>query len=122
MDIEEARQFALALKGVKEALFGGENWISFGVEGKWFMLLQLDAPEPRVAVKLPPEVGAALREEYEGVRPAYHMNKQHWNDLYLELLDGRMVRKCIEDSYRLVVSKLSKRVREKYDIEPLTSE
>jgi predicted DNA-binding protein (MmcQ/YjbR family) len=42
--------------------------------------------------------------------------------LYLELLDGRMVRKCIEDSYRLVVSKLSKRVREKYDIEALTSE
>ena len=37
MNIEQVRMFALSLKGVTEALFAGDDWISFSVEGKWFM-------------------------------------------------------------------------------------
>ena len=101
MSIEDARDYALSLAGTTEDLFA-ENWISYRIAGKWFMLLQLDAPEPRVAVKLPPETGSALREEFDGVRPAYHMNKVHWNDLYLNLLDDAFVREQIRQSYTLV--------------------
>jgi predicted DNA-binding protein (MmcQ/YjbR family) len=115
MNIEQVRMFALSLKGVTEALFAGDDWISFSVEGKWFMLLQLDAPLPRVAVKLAPETGLMLRDQYEWVTPAYHMNKEHWNDLYLDQLDDDFIEKCIRDSYSLVVSKLSKKLREKYN-------
>ncbi|MCH4155153.1 MAG: MmcQ/YjbR family DNA-binding protein [Muribaculaceae bacterium] len=115
MDIEEAREYALSMKGVTESLFGGNSWISFSIEGKWFMLLQLDAPEPRVAVKLLPETGASLREQYAGVVAAYHMNKQHWNDLYLEQLSDDFVKNCIRESYNLVVNRLSKKLRAKYN-------
>lgn len=110
MDIEEVRDYALSLAGVTEELFA-ENWISFRVGGKWFLLMQLDAPEPRVAVKLPPETGLTLREEFAGVRPAYHMNKTHWNDLYLDMLEDGFVREQILASYTLVASKLPKSVR-----------
>ena len=49
MNIEEARIFALSLNSnVTEDLFADE-WVSFRIGGKWFMLMQLDAPEPRVA-------------------------------------------------------------------------
>lgn len=89
MDIEEARLVALQHKGVTEELFA-ERWISFRIEGKWFMLIELDTPEPRIAVKLKPEHGQELREQYDGVKPAYHMNKKHWNDLYLDLLPLRI--------------------------------
>ena len=108
MNIEQVREFALGIHPkVTEELFA-ENWISWRVFGKWFLLMQLDAPEPRVAVKLPPDVGAELRVQYDGVCPAYHMNKTHWNDLYLnELLDG-FVREQIMASYNLIVSKLTK--------------
>ena len=58
MNIEEVRDYALSLGNVTEELFA-ENWISFRIAGKWFLLIQLDAPEPRIAVKLPPEVGLA---------------------------------------------------------------
>lgn len=109
MDIESVREFALGLnQGVTEELFA-EQWISWRIDGKWFLLMQLDAPEPRVAVKLPPEEGAALREHFNGVRPAYHMNKMHWNDLYLNLLDDDFVKEQIRRSYDLVVSKLAKK-------------
>jgi len=109
MDIESAREYALGLnEAVTEELFA-EQWISWRIEGKWFLLMQLDAPEPRVAVKLPPEEAAALREHYTGVRPAYHMNKMHWSDLYLNQLDDDFVKLQIRRSFDLVASKLPKK-------------
>lgn len=112
MNIEDVRQYALSLnERVTEDLFA-EEWISWRIEGKWFLLMQLDAPEPRVAVKLQPDVAAELREKYEGVTPAYHMNKTHWSDLYLERLDDNFVKNQILASYKLVVSKLPKRIKE----------
>ena len=105
MNIEQVREFALSLHPeVTEELFA-EQWISWRIAGKWFLLMQLDAPEPRVAVKLQPEVGAALREQYDGVRPAYHMNKTHWNDLYLNQLDDTFVHELITRSFHIVAVK-----------------
>ena len=66
-----------------------------------------------MAVKMLPEMAAELRERYDGVRPAYHMNKRHWSDLYLNLLDEDFVRQCIRESFWLVASKLPKGVRER---------
>lgn len=110
MDIEQVRDYALSLHPqVSEELFAQE-WVSWRIAGKWFLLMQLNAPEPRVAVKLPPEVAAEQRERHEGVRPAYHMNKTHWSDLYLEQLDEATVKALIHASFALVVSKLPKRL------------
>ena len=60
-------------------------------------------------MKLRPEVGERLREQYEGVRPAYHMNKRHWSNLSLDMLDDDFIREQIKASYDLVVSKLPKK-------------
>ena len=108
MNIEQVRDFALSINpNVTEELFA-ENWISWRIFGKWFLLMQLDAPEPRVAVKLPPEVSAELRVQYDGIRPAYHMNKTHWNDLYLNDLNDTLVQELVTSSYHLIASKLPK--------------
>ena len=111
MDIESARHIALGLGPVTEDLFS-EQWISFRIAGKWFMLMQLDAPEPRIAVKLPPETGTVLRDKYDGVKPAYHMNKQHWNDLYFDSdIPDDIICDLIKTAYDTVVSKLTKKAR-----------
>lgn len=110
MNIEDARCYALSLSGATEKLFAA-NWISYCVGGKWFMLMQLDAPEARVAVKLPPDDGLELRGQYEGIAGAYHMNKIHWNDLYLQKLPSELVEQLIRRSYELVVSSLPKKSR-----------
>ena len=108
MNIEQVREFALGINPqVTEELFA-ENWISWRIFGKWFLLMQLDAPEPRVAVKLLPEMSAELRARYDGIRPAYHMNKTHWNDLYLNELPDTLVQELITSSYQLIASKLPK--------------
>ncbi|HEY9550689.1 MAG TPA: MmcQ/YjbR family DNA-binding protein [Prevotella sp.] len=111
MNIESAREWALNLHPlVTEELFA-ENWIAFRICGKWFMLVQLDTPEPRVAVKMKPDEAELLREQHEGITPAYHMNKRHWSDLYLNRLNEALVKECIRTSYNLVVSRLPKKER-----------
>ena len=109
MNIEEVREYALSMnEQVTERLFA-DKWLSWRIYGKWFLLMELDMPEPWVAVKLKPEDGERLREQYQGVRPAYHMNKKHWSDLVLDKLDDDFVKQQIKASYDLVVSKLPKK-------------
>lgn len=111
MNIEDVRAYALSLhEQVTEEIFA-EQWVSWRICGKWFLLMQLDAPEPRIAVKMKPETATELREQYCGVRPAYHMNKTHWSDLYLKLLDDDFVQEQIRISYNLVVSRLPTKIK-----------
>jgi predicted DNA-binding protein (MmcQ/YjbR family) len=92
----------------------GPDWLIFRIEGKIFLHIWLESPEPTCAVKLEPEFGQSLREHYEGVRPAYHLNKTHWNDIYLDVIDDELTKQWIRQSYELVLSKLPKKLREKY--------
>ena len=65
MNIEEVREYALSMnEQVTERLFA-DKWLSWRICGKWFLLMELDTPEPWVAVKLKPEDGEKLREQYE---------------------------------------------------------
>jgi predicted DNA-binding protein (MmcQ/YjbR family) len=86
------------------------------VAGKMFALINLDE-SPSVNLKCDPEKAIELREEYEAVLPGYHMSKKHWNTI---LLDGtvpdEMLKQWIDDSYQLVVAKLPKSAKEKYDL------
>lgn len=109
MNIEEAREYALSLPLAEESLFA-DDWVQYRVCGKWFMLIWLNAPESRVAVKCDPELAVELRERYEGVEPAYHMNKRMWNDLYLNRdLTDEVIRQCIRHSYDEVLKGVPKK-------------
>ena len=115
MDIEAVRLYALSLFEVKEDMPYGPDWLVFRIGGKIFLHIWLEAPEPTCAVKLPPEQGAWLRANQEGVRPAYHLNKIHWNDLFLDHLSRKEVEQLIRMSYQQVYDRLPKHV--KADIE-----
>lgn len=111
MTIEEARAYALSLPKAEESLFA-EDWVQYCVCDKWFMLIWLNAPESRVAVKCDPELAIELRERYKGVEPAYHMNKRMWNNLYLNSdLGNAEIKRYIRHSYDEVVKNLPKKTR-----------
>lgn len=121
MNIEEVRYFALSLPGVTEDLPFGDDNITFRVEGKIFMCLWLgggkyniDETMLRFACKLAPEQNEELRELYSAVTPAFHWNKTHWSDVFFEQLDTDVVESIIRESYEVIVSKLPKSVRVKY--------
>lgn len=121
MNIEEVRDFALSLPGVTEDQPFGDDNITFRVEGKIFMCLWLgggkyniDETILRFACKLAPERNEELRELYSAVTPAFHWNKTHWSDVFFEQLDTDVVESIIRESYGVIVSKLPKSVRVKY--------
>lgn len=121
MNIEEVRYFALSLPGVTEDQPFGDDNITFRVEGKIFMCLWLgggkyniDETMLRFACKLAPERNEELRELYSAVTPAFHWNKTHWSDVFFEQLDTDVVESIIQESYGVIVSKLPKSVRVKY--------
>jgi len=59
-----------------------------------------------VSVKCDPEIGEALRDQYESIVPGYHLNKRHWITITLgrEVPDAR-VRELVLDSYELVAKR-----------------
>ena len=112
MNIEELRDFCLALKGVTEHFPFDEKTLVFKVGGKMFCLTDLEKPF-FLNLKNDPEKNVELRERYACVRPGYHMNKRHWNTLVLDgSLTPKLVRELCDHSYALVVAKLPKRDRE----------
>lgn len=122
MNIEEVRAYAMSLPGVTEDQPFGDDIVTYRVEGKIFLCLWLGGGTydmkdgaQRFACKLAPERNVELRDKYEAVQPAYHWNKKHWSDVYFRLLEPELVTAWIKESYNLIISKLPKVLREKYN-------
>jgi predicted DNA-binding protein (MmcQ/YjbR family) len=115
MNIEEYRNFCLALPGVTEDFPFDVETLVFKVMGKMFALTDVDTFESFNA-KCKPEVCIELREQYSGIKPGYHMSKKHWNTIATDgsVPDDLMV-DLIRNSYDLVVAGLSKKAREELE-------
>lgn len=113
MNIEDFRFYCINKTGVTEEFPFDESTLVFKVMGKMFALSSLKEIESRANLKCDPDKAEELREEYADVIPGYHMNKKHWNTVYLEReIDDNMIRELIDHSYDLVVSKLTKKLKE----------
>lgn len=113
MNLEFLRTYCLSKKGATEDFPFGEDTLVFKVMGKMFAATNIEEENLRVNLKCDPERTIQLREEHEDIIPGYHMNKKHWNTVYLEKdLPGRLKTELIDHSYDLVVKSLKKSDRE----------
>jgi len=111
MNIEELRDYCLDKPGVAEEFPFGNETLVFKVGGKVFLLIGIE-PGDRFNVKCDPERAIDLREQYTEVQPGYHMNKKHWNTVYMNgSLNTHFVQELIDHSYDLVVNSLPKAIR-----------
>ena len=112
MNIETLRDYCLSKSHVEETFPFGPETLVFKVMDKMFLLIGMDQPD-RFNVKCDPERAVTLREEYEEVQPGYHMNKTHWNTVFM---DGRLsepqLKEMIDHSYELIVKSLPKSKQE----------
>ena len=114
MDIEYFREYCLSKKGTTESFpFGGDTLV-FKVMGKMFALVGLDNDAHTVNLKCNPEYAIELREEFsDDIFPGYHMSKLHWNTVsYSSSLKDEFVKELVDHSYDLVVSGLTKKLKE----------
>lgn len=116
MNIEQVRECALSLPGVTEDMPFGDDHVVFRIEGKIFLCLSLETAEAHFALKLSPERNEELRAQYSAITPAWHWNKKHWSDIYYARdLSDTQLSGWIAESYRLMVQKLPKAVRSRYE-------
>ena len=112
MDAESIWTYCLEKKAVTEGFPFGSETLVFKVKEKMFLLLALNAQPLQFNVKCDPDEAVELREQYTAVTPGYHMNKKQWNTVVLDgSISQSLLRKMIDDSYRLVIMSLPKRMQ-----------
>ena len=108
MDIESFRNYCFSKRGVTEEFPFGENTLVFKVMGKMFALANVVAFDS-INLKVDPELGVELRDRYDAVREAYHMNKRHWITVMIDgAVPDKLLKTWIDNSYDLVAAKLTK--------------
>ncbi|PBQ32149.1 MmcQ-like protein [Sphingobacteriaceae bacterium] len=115
MNAEEIREICLSKKGVEEGFPFGNETLVFKVGGKIFLLVSLESQILQFNAKCMPDRAIELREKFSTILPGYHMNKKHWNTV---ICDGSipkvLINTIIEDSYQLVLSSLTKKIRAEF--------
>ncbi|MDQ6988264.1 MAG: MmcQ/YjbR family DNA-binding protein [Mariprofundaceae bacterium] len=98
--------YMLAKKSAEKSYPFGRDVAVFKVKNKMFALIG----ERGINLKCDPDEAIIYRSMFDAVRPAYHMNKEHWNTVALESdMPEDLIHKMIDDSYALVVAKLPKK-------------
>lgn len=119
MNIEDFRNYCLSLPGVTEKMpFTAlkdpysRNVLCFYVGSKWFCYVNIEAFD-RCCVKTEPEIAEELRGRYGGIRPAWHMNKCLWSDVYFGSdVPDSLIRELVRQSYDIVAASLPKKERD----------
>jgi len=113
MNVEELRTYCMEKPGVTESFPFDEHTLVFKVMNKMFALVGLERVPPQANLKCEPERAEELREEYDGlIIPGYHMNKKHWNTIYMQQLPPTILQELVDHSYGLVVAKLPRKDKE----------
>ena len=78
---------------------------------KWFALIMNVNNKLYLNVKTDPNYSDILRNTYDYIIPAYHMNKEHWNTIIVdEKVDKTLVKEMIEQSYENQLNEQKKQV------------
>lgn len=111
MTLEHFRSYCIAKPGVTEDFPFDDVTLTMKVMGKMFAICDISSFE-RINVKCDPDLAIELREQYDSVQPGWHMNKHHWNTVYLDGgVEDRLVHEWIDHSYDLIVKGLTKKLR-----------
>ena len=66
-----------------------------------------------INLKCDPEYAIKLREAHESIEPGWHMNKKHWNTLYIHKndLSPKLIYELIDHSYDMVLKGMTNKMR-----------
>ncbi len=113
MNVESIRDYCLSKDFVNECTPFDDVTLVFKVAGKMFALLPLDEVNLSINLKCDPEKAVTLREMYPSVKPGYHMNKNHWNTVFIDgTIEKKLILGWIDDSYQLVLKSLPRKSRQ----------
>jgi predicted DNA-binding protein (MmcQ/YjbR family) len=119
MDIETFRKYCLSFNGAMEKLpfekatsQYDKDLLVFYVAEKWFCFVNIDKFD-FCDLKCDPQESRELQEKYQGIRPGYHMNKEHWISAYFNSdVPDSVIKELVRKSYELIVKGLPLKVQQ----------
>ena len=116
MNIEELRDYCLAVKGAEESTPFGEHILAYKVMNKMFAFFLLNPKEAEhfVVLKCDPEKTVTLREKYRGITKGFYTGPTlTWNSVYIQRdVPDALIAELIEHSAEEVIKKLPKKRKE----------
>lgn len=110
MNVESLRTYCLSLPEVEESFPFDNETLVLKTGGKMFACIPLEKTETCINLKCDPELAVELREKYSCVQPGYHMNKKHWNTVFIsDEITENQLKSWIVHSYELVKVKSHKK-------------
>ena len=118
LTFEQAEQYLLSKPETSLYYPFGDEVKVFRVKNKMFATLALgkmgkgygENKDWWLNLKCDPDEAIMLRDIFPSIIPGYHMNKRHWNTI---ILDGSIpqgeIERMIDNSFMLVVSKMTKK-------------
>lgn len=105
MNYDAARAYLLAFHQACEDTPFGPDVLVLKVNNKIFATLTGIQGHARINLKCEPNEALALRDIFPAILPGYHMNKKHWNTVFLDgsVPEGELQR-MMDNSYRLVIA------------------
>lgn len=114
MNIEDLRDYMLALKGVTEDNAFGPDFLNYRVCNKIFACINLERPDG-ATFKCDPDYALELRDRYRGITGAWHWNKKYWNDVRFDCdVPDSLILELVHHSIDEVLKKLPKKDRLAY--------
>jgi len=108
MNENEIINYALTFSDVfvdypfKDKRYGKCPVLKHKCNDKWFGILMNVGNDEFLNVKTEPNYSDLLRNSYDYIIPAYHMNKEHWNTIIINRnVDKELIKELIEQSYEL---------------------
>jgi predicted DNA-binding protein (MmcQ/YjbR family) len=84
--------------------------VYFKIKDKVFAILDDQLGHEKLTIKCDMQKALELRERYKYIHPGYHINKEHWNTIFMEdINEAGLVMQWIDESYELVKNSLSKK-------------
>lgn len=105
-------EYLMSKPAVTKNLEESWNWLRYCIGNKMFVAICLDDKnEPYyINLKLHPDEGAFLREQYEDILPGYYSNKLHWNSIRPDgAVSDELLKDLLDKSYELVLDGFSKK-------------
>ena len=111
MNIEQVREYFHSKPGVVEERPFKIPVPVFKIGDKMFGLINVHEPDrASINLKNNKEENDILRQMYDEITPGYHMNKVHWNTIYIDGdLEDDFIKKLIDVSYEIVFKSLPKK-------------
>jgi predicted DNA-binding protein (MmcQ/YjbR family) len=99
--VDIIRFYCLSKPNTDESFPFDNDSLVLKVSGKIFAIISLEPPF-YINLKCDPEKAIELREIHPFIVPGYHMNKKHWNTIYLDSAPIQLVQDLIDHSYNLI--------------------